>query len=179
MKEQDNADWRAQTPPKISRVICFEIQDEHGRASWESVQEELGSVLDVPAGPEASLRSSSVADWLALEHTRDTGHSFIPFFCNGCEDGHSLQNHACSQAPSEATNLLVDFVCKGCASFNEIDASLPPVCELCGCCHDGVERDHKIHTRRLHREEAMIKKTGSARAELSAVVYAFSPKWNP
>jgi hypothetical protein len=70
--------------PKIYRVICFEIQDEDGRASWESDHEELSSVLDVPAGHEASLRSSSVADWLALEHTRDTGHSLIHFFCNGC-----------------------------------------------------------------------------------------------
>ena len=108
-------------------------------------------------------------------------HFGCPLVCELCgsqhKDGHSLQNHACSQAPSEATNLLVDFVCEGCESYNEIDVSLPLVCEICGCCHDGVERDHKIHTRRLHREKAMIKKTGSARAELSAIVYVFSPKW--
>ena len=60
------------------------------------------------------------------------------------------EQESCSQAPSETTNLLVDFRCESCASYNEIDSSLPLVCEVCGFCHDGIERDHKIHITRTN-----------------------------
>jgi hypothetical protein len=90
MEEQDDRHWSDQTmparkdcdrtdetPQKLNRVFCFEIQDEDGRASWDDVHEELlGSELGVPAGPEASVHSRPEASvhsvgnpiCLALEH---------------------------------------------------------------------------------------------------------------
>jgi hypothetical protein len=60
------------------------------------------------------------------------------------------EQESCSQAPSVTTNVLVDFVCEGCGSYNEIDVSLPLVCEVCGFCHDGIEREHKIQISRTN-----------------------------
>ena len=71
-----DSNWTDGTPQKIHRVICFEIQDEDGRATWDSVHEELGSALGVPAGPEASVHTRPEASvhsvgtpiCLTLEH---------------------------------------------------------------------------------------------------------------
>ena len=77
MPARKDCDRTDETPQKLNRVICFEIQDEDGRASWDDVHEELlGSELGVPAGPEASVHSRPEASvhsvgnpiCLALEH---------------------------------------------------------------------------------------------------------------
>ena len=96
-------------------------------------------------------------------------HVRCPLVCELCGSQQALNGNSCSQPPSQPTSLMVDFVCQDCESYNEIDSSLPRVCEVCGwtpprslcqpssChdpspCHDGIEGDQRIHTKRTNQE---------------------------